>query len=282
MTLWTRICMVCVLLSFGGCRPSSVRTCRVQVEGLRSRVSKIEWSRLDLSPSFPYGLVPKGTGRLIPWNVHATAGVDGTAVEVQKNQHPPGAELRDWLAVEGRRYAILRPNRPLDRPIYLMATAGTKLSFLRVVVEALEPFAVVRLAVRPSVSEQPAWYPSEERRSLFGEVARRGPYDLAYYERSQQVLLSAAAGCPKAVELVNLPGLVGSRRIPLLADIFEGCRCAGDMHTLAALYWWMTFDWSRPARWLPWDPAVAAQLGEDATYEQLVRALIAREIAPVP
>lgn len=282
MTLWTRVSLVCVLLSSGGCRPSSATTCRAQVEGLRSRVSKIEWSRLDFSSSFPYDLVPMGAGRLIPWNVHATAGVDGTAVEVQENQRPPGAELLEWLAVEGRRYTILRPNRPLDRPIYLMATASTKLSFLRVVVEALEPFAVVRLAVRPSVSEQPAWYPSKERRSLFGEVARRGPYDLAYYERSQQILLSAAAGCPKAVELVNLPGLVGSRRIPLLADIFEGCRCAGDMQTLAALYWWMTFDWSRPARWLPWDPELAAQLGEHATYEQLVRVLIAREIDPVP
>jgi hypothetical protein len=274
--------LLALLLPLWACRPAPESTCHAQAEALRSRVSRLQWSRVDFSSRFDYQRVPVGAGRLVPWKFNSTAAIDGMEVEVLENHQPANSDLQQWLAVEGNRYTILRPNRTGDDAIYMMATANTRVSFLRRVVEALEPFAIIRLIVRPTVPEEPAWPPAKQRLSVFNKVARRGPYDLAYYELLREESLAAAAGCPKAVELVNLPGLVGSRRIPLLADIFEGCRCAGDMQTLAALYWWMTFDWSRPARWLPWDPELAAQLGEDATYEQLVRALIARETDPVP
>jgi hypothetical protein len=270
-----------LLAVLGACRPWSGPSCHVRAEGLRSRVSRLQWSRVDLSGRFPYDRVPQGAGRFVPWGFVSTAAVDGTAVEVLENVHPPDEDLERWLALEGDRYSIVSPNRPEDDPIFLMATADTKVSFLRRVIEALEPFAVIRLIVRPTAAEEPAWRPAPERQIMFNAATGR-VYDARHYDLLRHAALSSAEGCPKALDLVKLPGMVGSERIPLLADIFEGCQCAGDMETLAALYWWMTFKWSRPARWLPWDPAVAAQLGEDATYEQLVRALIARETNPVP
>lgn len=260
-----------------------MRTCQIQTAGLRSHVAQLQWSRIDVSADFAYARIPEGFGRLVPWGLHATAAVDGTRVEVFEDPLPPDMELSKWLRRQGDRYTILRPARPVEDPMFLMATATTKVAFLRAVIDDLEPYAVVRLIVRPAAAEEPPWRPSSARRGIFEQAtARSKHYTAAHYQRLREASLSAAAGCPGAVDLVNLPGMHGPERLERLADIFERCQCSGDMQTLAALYWWMTFERSRPARWLPWDPALAAQLGDDATYEQLVLATIARETNPAP
>lgn len=274
----TRAMALGLLLAASACRVSPRTACHATANDLRTRVDRLQWSRVDFSVRFPYDDVPKGDGRTLPWGYLSTVAIDGKTVEMDDLSPPAAADLERWLALEGDRHTILHPSRSEDDPIFLMATAKTKVSMVRRVIAALEPYAVIRLVVRPTTAEEPSWRPAPERQPAFDAVTRESS-GRPNFEGEIATALEAAAGCSKAVDLVSRPGMYPIQRLRRVADVFEGCHCAGDMETLAALYWWMTFGSSRTARWLPWDSTVAVQLGDDATYEQLVREMIAREKA---
>ena len=78
------------------------------------------------------------------------------------------------------------------------------------------------------------------------------------------------------MKLVTHDAMHETERLMRVPDAFEQCGCDGDMETLAAIYWHADRGNLKPIRWLPWDPAVAAALGDDATYEELVKAIAAK------
>jgi hypothetical protein len=259
--------------------------CPRRVQRLRAWLAEIDWSMVTVRPQFDYARVPIGRGQQImgprSWgHVPETVAVDGTSVEVRDEAQPPGASLRDWMVRRVQNvYGTLIRERDPDKPLYLLATANTHLSIVSMIVHTLQPLAVVQLAVRPVRSQVRPWPPSKKNDNAFRHATQRNPYetDGRWVFRSTALGAAVADGCDEAVMLARNSAMFGYERLQRVPEAFERCGCRGDMDTLAAIYWEQSVQpRMKPIRWFPWDEALVQQLGEDATYAELVAAIQAK------
>jgi hypothetical protein len=261
-----------------GCKRISPE-CRAHVQRLRERIAAIDWSTVPLYERVPYTDIPVGEGRSTSddtgWDPVI---VQGTIVNSYGHTHADDASLHAWLYESA---GILRnPSITGPLPLYLIPTKDTRLGLVRRVAATLKQLGELRLGVRPAHVEEP-WRPRKDRQAFYDHKTRRVP-PARHKKWNEELIMSVlvpAEGCSEAVEVATYPTMSPGNRLKRLPDAFEQCGCDGDMDTLAALYWFQTFEGHVPLRWHAWDDALAEQLGDDATYAELARVLTERYLA---
>lgn len=254
--------------------------CKNSVQLLRSRVGATEWSHIFFFRELPYADIPKGDGRAAggangTMNLAPSVVVDGDNVRYDAGEHPFDDSLDKWLHSEIGLFN--GPDGKESFPLYLLATARTRVGAVRRVAGILRSMGEVRLAMRPTATQAP-FQPRKDKASFFAEATRR-PANSSRELQAKWIndflasVVAAAGDCSQAVEVSQIPGMSPAQRLARVPDAFEKCACRGDMETTAALYWFAWFDGYKPIRWHPWDEALVASLGDDASYAELAVAL---------
>jgi hypothetical protein len=267
-----------------GCKPVPDQ-CTRRVRELRAHIAQIDWSVAlvsDLFNSYPYESVPIAEGLQNQpkpnFGVPESVSIDGMNVRYMGEIHAFDNELSEWLSANAG--ILNRPNDANQKPVYILATASTPIAVVQAVAHALTPYLVPRLAFRPRSQLEP-WQARKDQTGFYYQAIQQRPDEHFYTwsERRDNAARATAKGCPQATALVEDHTVHVEARLQRIPDVFEECKCAGDMDTLAALFWHQSFYLVRPMRWHPYDDKLLEQLGPDATYADLARVLTQRHRA---